>query len=177
MAHKNLRTTSLLLGIVTWLLSTPAIADVHARLDGYQENPSVSTAAVGRFRAKLSRRDDVIKFALSYRGIETFVRFAHIHLARTHVNGGVIVWLCDNTGNTPIRVEPCPQGNGTVEGVITPASVMGPMSQGIDSGEFDELLAAIRRRATYVNVHTDRFPSGEIRGQIHGHFGGRDNKD
>ena len=37
--------------------------------------------------------------------------------------------------------------------------------------EFDELLRAIRAGATYVNVHSTRWPGGEIRSQIDGNSG------
>jgi len=49
-----------------------------------------------------------------------------------------------------------------------------PLSgQGFLAGQdgFDALLEALQNDAIYGNVHTDRFPSGEIRGQ----FGDRDN--
>jgi hypothetical protein len=44
--------------------------------------------------------------------------------------------------------------------------VIGPADQGIDPGEFDELVRAMRAGVTYANVHTTRFGGGEIRGQI-----------
>jgi len=152
-------------------LSPLAHAGVKAKLTGFQEVPSVSTDATGRFKAKLDRRDNVLEFRLSYAGIETFVRFAHIHFNQRHDNGGIIVWLCDNTGGSPTAVDPCPQGAGTVEGIITADDVVGPAGQGIAAGEFDEVIEAINARATYVNVHSDTFPGGEIRGQIRGSLG------
>jgi hypothetical protein len=44
--------------------------------------------------------------------------------------------------------------------------VIGPTGQGIAPGEFAELVRAIRAGATYANVHTDKHPTGEIRGHI-----------
>jgi hypothetical protein len=39
----------------------------------------------------------------------------------------------------------------------------GPAAQGID---FGELVRAIRAGATYANVHTEKYPGGEIRTQL-----------
>ena len=42
------------------------------------------------------------------------------------------------------------------------------MAQGIDPAEttvLDEVLKAMISGNTYVNIHTDKFPDGEIRGQ------------
>ena len=166
------------LGLATLLIAPATVySDVRAKLNGFQEGPSVSTDATGSFRAKLRRGASEISYKLSYSGIETFVRFAHIHFAERHVNGGIIVWLCDNTGGSPIEVQPCPQEGGTVEGVITADSVSGAPAQGIDPGEFDELIEAINAKATYINVHSDRVPSGEIRGQVRGRLRDRDDDE
>jgi hypothetical protein len=55
-----------------------------------------------------------------------------------------------------------------VTGTIVPAQVLTATGQGIDTGEFDEVVRAIRAGATYANVHSALFPPGEIRGQLHG---------
>ncbi|MGZ8597331.1 MAG: CHRD domain-containing protein [Actinomycetota bacterium] len=44
--------------------------------------------------------------------------------------------------------------------------MIGPEEQGIAPGEFQELVKAIRRNAAYVNVHTEAFPTGEVRGNV-----------
>jgi len=36
-------------------------------------------------------------------------------------------------------------------------------AQGLDTGELAELISALRAGATYVNVHSNRWPGGEIR--------------
>jgi hypothetical protein len=38
--------------------------------------------------------------------------------------------------------------------------------RGIEPGRWDEFVAAVEVGHTYANVHTSRFPGGEIRGQI-----------
>jgi len=55
--------------------------------------------------------------------------------------------------------------------------VIGPAGQGIAAGEFAELLAAIRAGKTYANVHSAKFPGGEIRAQLGDRGGTRDKDD
>ena len=52
---------------------------------------------------------------------------------------------------------------------IDPADVLALDDQGIEAGSFAELVRAMRAGATYANVHSEHFPSGEIRGQIDHH--------
>lgn len=133
---------------------------VKAALDGYSEVPSVSSTGEGTFQVVIN--DDAITYTLSYTGLEgTTTLFAHIHLGQRDVNGGVSAFLCGGGGKPA-----CPTTSGTVSGTITPADVIGPSGQGIAAGEFSELVRAIRAGVTYANVHTNKHPGGEIRGQI-----------
>ena len=160
------------LGAVVALLATlsaQALAvaddDIKATLRGFEEVPAISTASTGKFRGEINHES--IEYKLSYSGLEAPVRQAHIHLGQMAVNGGIVVFLCqttafpDPTGHAPT----CPQ-SGTVTGTFTAANVLAVPAQGIAAGEFGELLRAIRRGVTYANVHSDKFPGGEIRGQI-----------
>ena len=76
-----------------------------------------------------------------------------------------------SAGFSRMRAVPVASGSpgGTVTGVITPADVIGPTNQGIEPGSFEELVRAIDAGATYANVHSTRWPAGEIRGQIAEH--------
>jgi hypothetical protein len=136
----------------------------RARLDGYQEVPTLSVPGTGSFRAQLD--GDSITYRLQYSGLTGPALFAHIHLGRPAIAGGVIAFLCDSTPDAPQGVPECPGAGGSVSGEIQAGDVVGPEEQGIDPGEFDELVAALRARATYANVHTELFPPGEIRGRI-----------
>ena len=44
--------------------------------------------------------------------------------------------------------------------------MIGPLGQGIEPLAFGELLSAVRAGYTYANVHTSKWPGGEIRGQL-----------
>ena len=134
-----------------------------ANLSGLNEVPAISTTGGGEFRARL--RNDEIHYSLSYAALEgTTTSAAHIHIGQTAVNGGVAAFLCGGGGKPA-----CPNTGGTVEGVVTAADVIGPAGQGVAAGEFAETLQMMRSGATYVNVHTNKHPGGEIRGQVKGH--------
>lgn len=133
-------------------------ADVAARLNGFQEVPSISTRARGQFEAWVEQ--DHVYFKLSYGDLEAPVTAAHVHFAQRHVTGGIIAFLCGGGGKPA-----CPQ-SGTVTGTIAAADIIGPAAQGIAPGEFREVVRALRAGATYANVHSVQFPAGEIRGQI-----------
>ena len=94
---------------------------------------------------------------------------AHIHLGGRHQSGGISAFLCTNLGNGPAGTQACPAAPATIEGVITPADIVGPAAQGITAGQFDELVRAIRAGVTYVNVHSSLYQGGEIRAQLGDH--------
>lgn len=146
---------------------------LRARLIGYEEVPSVSTPARGKFTAKVSEDERTIDYTLTFDGLIGTVQQSHIHIAQPGVNGSVVIWLCQ-TATTPAPTAVasftpgCPQ-SGTVTGSITAANVIAAntASQQILAGEFAEVLAAIRAGVAYVNVHaTPLNAGGEIRGQI-----------
>jgi hypothetical protein len=140
--------------------------DFKERLTGYQEVPAVSTSGKGTFRASIRSGGSEIRYRLTYAGLEAKPLQAHIHLGQRAVNGGISVFLCDNTGGGPAGTQPCPDPPATVQGTLRPADVIGPAVQGIAPGEFGELVRAIRAGATYANVHSEKFPGGEIRAQL-----------
>ena len=142
-------------------------SELREQLTGYEEVPAVSTDASGRFQAKVHSSGGAITYRLRYRDFEDkTVTQSHIHFGQRSVNGGISVFLCSNLGNGPPGTQLCPPDPATIEGTIRATDVIGPGGQGIAAGEFDELVRAIEAGATYVNVHSDAFPGGEIRAQL-----------
>ncbi len=134
-------------------------------LTGYQENLDVSTVGTGSFEARLSKDGSTIAYELSYSGLEGTVQQAHVHFGKRAINGGVSFFLCSNLGNGPAGTPACPQ-SGTVTGTVGASSVVGPLAQGIEPGNIAEILAAMRAGHAYANVHSTKWPGGEIRAQI-----------
>lgn len=140
---------------------------VKAKLGGYNEVPTISSTGNGRFSATIDDVAGTISYELTYRALEGNALQSHIHVGQTHTSGGISAFICTNIGNAPSPTVPtCPVTEGTVTGIIRASDVVGPNAQGIAPGEFAELVAAIRAGSAYVNVHTNKVPSGEIRGQI-----------
>jgi hypothetical protein len=141
---------------------------LRTALIGFEEVPVVSTVASGSFQARISNDDSSIDFELTYDELEGAVQQAHIHVGQGGVNGGISAWLCSNLASppTPPNTQACPAPPATVTGTITAANVVGPAGQGVAAEELDELIAAIRAGKAYANVHSSKFPGGEIRGQL-----------
>jgi hypothetical protein len=174
----------LLLGLVAIIgvlgISTVALADrgndggsvrhFSSSLDGWEEDPSQVTTGNGFFEAEVVSPTQ-IDFTLHYEDMEGPVFMAHIHIGSRHESGGISAWLCGGTTQPP-----CPgPTEGTIEWMITAEDITGPTGQGVEPGNFADLLRAVRRGETYTNVHTTgRAPGGEVRGQNR-RGGGHDN--
>jgi CHRD domain len=135
-------------------------------LTGYEEVPAISTNGNGEFQARIDMRNERILYRLSYEDLEGDVLQAHIHLGQRAVNGGIAAFLCSNLEAPPPDTPACPPPPATVEGVIERDDVIGPAGQGIEPGAFEELVDAMRAGVTYANVHSSKWPGGEIRGQL-----------
>jgi hypothetical protein len=141
---------------------------VFAKLTGYEENQPVSTTGKGIFSATVDTRNNTITWRLKYEDLEGGDTLqAHVHFGQLSVNGGVSFFLCSNLGNGPAGTQPCTNVSGDLTGVITPELVVGPAGQGIEASSFAEIAAAMRNGTAYANVHSTRWPGGEIRGQMH----------
>jgi len=175
------RTALAVVGVLAasaFVVSAQGFKNIREVLTGYQEVPVVSTTGSGEFRARISNDGASIDYELSYANLEGAVQQSHIHIGQAGVNGGISVFLCTNLGNGPAGTQQCPPPPATISGTITAADVSpnipstaAARTQGLNTGEMDELVAAIRAGATYVNVHSTTWPGGEIRKQINGNSG------
>ncbi len=134
----------------------------NAHLTGDQEVPAPSappvvTNATGQVNLKLSADGTELYYKLIVANIES-VRFAHLHQAPAGANGPVVVDLF-----MPMPLVPVISPQGVLaEGVITAASLKGPLA----GKTLADLVAAIEAGNVYANVHSIKYPGGELRGQV-----------
>ena len=152
-------------------LTQPVMAadSFGARLRGLEEVPSISTAGQGFFLGSLNDAETQLDYTLVYFGLESTVSQGHIHVGQTSVNGGIVLFFCTNlTPPANVPVPPaCPNGaSNTVTGTLTAANVIVQTAQGIASGNFADVIRAMRAGFAYANVHSSLYPGGEVRGQI-----------
>ena len=130
-----------------------------ANLSGENEVPPINTAGAATFHMDIG---STITFSLTFSGLSAAPAVAHLHFAPTKVAGGVMIFLCGG-GNQPV----CPAAtSGTITGTISEANVTGPVAQGINAGDLASALEAVGDGNAYANMHTMKFPGGEIRGQV-----------
>ena len=138
-----------------------------ADLVSFNEVPSVFSFGSGRFEATVDEDGTSITWDLTYDHLVGNVTQAHIHFADEDVNGAIVVFFCSNLPNPPAGTPACPAPPGHLTGTFTATNVgAGAQAQGISAGQIKALLRAMRAGVTYANLHTDRFPGGEIRGQV-----------
>jgi hypothetical protein len=142
---------------------------VRAWLTGYEEVQTgpgigaVSSPGRGFFRAVIDEEAGTIEYSYTYDGVANITQ-SHLHFGQHHTQGGITVFLCTNLAppaNVPVP-QPCPASPGQITGTITAQNIIA--TAGLNS--FAALLDAIRHEVVYVNLHSQAFPGGEIRGQL-----------
>jgi hypothetical protein len=124
-------------------------------LTGSEEVPPVQTNATGT--AEISAFDissDSVSYGINATNISG-VTTAHTHLGKPGENGPIVVTFFNYSGPRPI--------NEVMEGgTITADKLEGPLK----GKPLSELAVAGANGSLYVNIHTEQYPNGEIRGQI-----------
>ena len=148
--------------------------DFRARLNGFEEVGGVGSGQTGAIlsngtgtaRVTVDAQTESATYRLTYSDMNAPVTQAHIHFGKKGVGGGIMVFFCTNQGNGPAGTPACPADGGTVTGTWTAASIVGPAGQGVTAGDFQALISALDSNTAYANIHTTKFPVGEIRGQM-----------
>jgi hypothetical protein len=144
--------------------------NLKAFLTGYQEVPPVSTTGNGFLIMKL-KDSSTLEFTLSFSDLKGSAPAALIGFGQPGVQAGVIANICGD------GVKPACVSGQESTGTITAADIVDLSTQGIAAGDFESALRAIQSGNTYVNVLTDQWTEGEIRGQILPHRFGLEEAD
>ena len=123
-----------------------------ALLSGSQEVPPNTSTAKGW--ASFKSMGDAVGYKLNVTGIDK-ATMAHIHDGKPGQNGDPIAMLQIVKSSGP------PNGNLS-QGNITASDLMGSLA----GKSVSDLVTKMKNEETYVNVHTEVNPNGEIRGQI-----------
>lgn len=124
-----------------------------ATLSGDQEVAPVTSSAKGW--AWVEPGEESAWFKVNVTGIDK-VTGAHIHHAKSGENGEVVVGLFKSDSPTG------PKDGTLSEGNFTASDLVGPLK----GKALSDLVTAMKNGETYVNVHTEANPNGEIRGQL-----------
>jgi hypothetical protein len=141
--------------LLTVSLGMAAQGAFKAKLSGKEVVPAVETKAMGEADFKLSKDGKELTYILKLMDIEN-ASAAHIHTAMAGKNGGPVAGLFAG---------PKKEGKFSGEiakGTITDKDLIGPLA----GKTIGDLVKMIKDGGAYVNVHTDKYPDGEVRGQI-----------
>ena len=133
------------------------VAGFNVKLSGNEEVPPVQTDATGSAKFTAPHFDN-IGYSVNITNMDK-VTAAHIHSGKQGENGPILVTLfkAETPSSEPIN------GN-LASGNITNANLEGPMA----GKTVMDLTKSMELGETYVNVHSEEHPNGEIRGQIQG---------
>ena len=124
-------------------------------LSGANERPSpAATPATGSATVTFVSLTNTLSYSITFSDLTGAPGAGHIHVGGVNDVGPVIFPL----SNLPAAT------SGTFAGTLTAANLIPRPAAGINT--FSDAVAAIAAGNAYVNLHTARFPGGEIRGQL-----------
>lgn len=131
-----------------------------AELTGNAEPHAVETDATGITHFEVDQELEKIDYILEVDRLDNGTQ-AHIHLGEPGEEGPIIAWLYSQEGEQPAL---CKRHFTDIlaDGTLTVDDLVGPFAD----EEFDRVADTLAAEGAYVNVHTEAYPAGEIRGQI-----------
>lgn len=141
--------------VATSLAPSQVFANVYfvTNMTGQEEVPPVDTQALGE--AILTQdlpQNQTMHYYVNVTGIQGVTQ-GHIHSGAVGENGPIVVTLFSFDS---------PQNEVLQDSNFTASNLEGPM----EGKTMQDLIAAMKNGSTYINVHTEQNPNGEIRGQL-----------
>ena len=128
-----------------------------ASLSGKDEVPPTESNSTGTAKFQVDENSSQVSYWVNVTGIKK-INQAHIHNGTEGQNGDIVVTL---TKNKSAKGDDGPPNIG-FSGNITKDDLQGPLKD----KELTDLVSLMSDGNAYVNVHTDKYPDGAIRGQI-----------
>jgi CHRD domain len=128
-----------------------------ASLSGKDEVPPTESNSTGTAKFQVNENSSQISYWVNVTGIKK-INQAHIHNGTEGQNGDIVVTL---TKTKSAKGNESPPNIG-FSGNITKDDLQGPLKD----KELSDLVSLMSDGNAYVNVHTDKYPDGAIRGQI-----------
>jgi hypothetical protein len=126
-----------------------------ADLSVSQVVPPIDSKASGNAEFQSTTDGSSISYKVNVTDINA-VKAAHIHIGEIGQNGDVVVTLFKS--ETP---------TGHLSGILSKGNITSDKLEGPMAGkQLSDLIDVMKSEGTYVNVHTQQNPDGEIRGQI-----------
>ena len=141
-----------ILGITSGLTNSVTAQEQKfvATLSGQEEVPPTNSQATGMAEFTITGKN--AEYSVNASDIQG-VTAGHIHSGGQGENGPIVVTLFKNDS---------PTNEVSETGSITADKLEGPMA----GKQLTDLVTAMSNGETYVNIHTEQNPNGEIRGQI-----------
>jgi hypothetical protein len=128
-----------------------------ASLSGKDEVPPTESNSTGTAKFQVDENSSQVSYWVNVTGIKK-INQAHIHNGTEGQNGDIVVTL---TKNKSAKGNDGPPNIG-FSGNITKDDLQGHLKD----KELTDLVSLMSDGNAYVNVHTDKYPDGAIRGQI-----------
>jgi hypothetical protein len=151
-------------------------SNYNATLSGNQQVPSVKTNGIGTASFELLDDNKTLHYQITALDVPNITGI-HIHQGKTGENGDVIVNLYHSNGNifqnvnetklsqidsSSVTINGKTQSSLIASGTINNSDLKGPLL----GKNISDLITLMQSKNTYVNVHSESHPDGEIRGQI-----------
>lgn len=128
-----------------------------ATLSGGDEVPPTESNSTGTAKFQVNENNSQVSYWVNITGIKK-VNQAHIHNGTSGENGDIVATL--SKGKIAKGDDRPPQIG--FAGNITKDDLQGPLKD----KDISDLVSLMSAGNAYVNVHTDKYPDGAIRGQV-----------
>lgn len=167
-----MKKTVKLIGVVLAVLMLSAIAKADtlaftATLTGSQEVPPTGSAGIGSALVTLDTVTNLLTVNVSFAGLGSPTIASHIHCCAPPGTNAMVATAVPTFPGFPLGVT---TGTYLMTFDLTLASTYNPAfitaHGGTVAGAQAAFIAGLLSGQTYINIHTNQFQGGEIRGQL-----------